>query len=306
MKTNLMGIVAGIPNADYHAMTNYISSTGLREFAKSPAHYQAYITAKREPTAAMSFGTNFHELIGEPELFAKKYTKGPRKEDYKDLAVTAEDIHILLKEAGYTATIPRKKPDAAKLLRGLRPEANIWDDIKARFEDANKGKTVLDAEDYDRLDGMLYSLIKSKTALNLFTNGVAEQSVFWKDPKTGVLCRCRPDYLRNDGIVVDLKTTEDASPRGFKKSVRNYNYDLTSQFYLRGVSEALHEPLNDFIHCAVEKKAPYGVGLFTLSDAYLLRADQQIETLLESFAECTAKNEWPAYPDSIQNLDPEY
>lgn len=302
MKTNLMGHFSGMSNEEYHGMTLYLSSTGLREFQKSPAHYQAYITAKREPTAAMFFGTNFHELIGEPMLFGKKYTKGLDKADYPKALFTATELTDMCKKLGLKPG--KNMTENTALILAADPSVQIWSDLVAKHAAANEGKTVLSAEDFDRLDGMLYSMVKSKTALHLFTGGVAEQSVFWKDPKSGVLCRCRPDYLRTDGIIVDLKTTEDASPRGFKKAVRNYQYDLASAFYLRGVSHVLGEPLNEYVHVAVEKKAPHGIGMYTLSDGALLRADQEIERLLELFAECQAKNEWPSYPDSIQNLDP--
>lgn len=302
MKTNLLGFVPGESNEDYHSHKLYLSATGLREFQKSPAHYKAYCDAMRAPTANMFFGTNFHELIGEPQLFAAKYTKGLDKADYPNALFTADDLKKKL--ADLKIKPGKNMTENAALILDAAPDTQIWIDLVAKHEAANAGKTVLSAEDYDRLDGMLYSVLKNKTLLHLLSDGVAEQSVYARDPKTGVLLRCRPDWLRNDLIVADLKTTQDASPRGFRKAVRNYGYDLTSQFYLRVLSLATGEPLSEFIHAAVETQRPHGVGLYTLSDACLLRADQEIERLLELFAECQAKNEWPGYADTIQNLDP--
>jgi hypothetical protein len=304
VKTNLMGLIRGQTNADYHSNTLYLSSTGLREFAKSPAHYEAYLAGKRKHTAQMFFGTNFHELVGEPQLFAAKYTKGLDKADYPNALFTVADITAKIKAIDPNAKVGKSKPEAIKMLLEMDPNAVIWDVLVERHEAANVGKIVLSAEDYDRLDGMLYSLVKNRTALALLSGGESEVSIYWQDPKTGVLLRCRPDYLRSDGVVVDLKTTQDASERGFRKAVRNYNYDLTSQLYLRGVSHVLNEPMNEFIHIAVETEKPHGVGLYTLTDSWLRMADQQIDQLLERFAECQAKNEWPSYPDTIQNLDP--
>lgn len=262
MKQNLHGIIADMANEDYHA-TSALSSTGLRELAKSPAHYQAYITEKREPTKAMKFGTGFHELIGEPQLFAKKYTKLPENIDRR---------------------------------------TTVGKDAYKAFLEENKGKEILTVEEYDRLDGMLYSCLKNKTLLSLLTGGKAEQSLFWTDEATGVLCKCRPDYLRKDGIIVDLKTTEDASVKGFQRSLSNFSYHIQSAFYLDGVSDVLGEPVTEFVHVVVEKTPPYGVAIYTLDDQSLSKAREEIAALLKLYAECSAKNEWPGFTQDIQNV----
>lgn len=262
MKQTLSGIIQGISNIDYHAHSA-LSSTGLRELAKSPAHFQAYKNTPREPSQAMLFGTGFHELIGEPQLFAAKYVKAPE---------------------------------------GIDKRTKIGKETFAAFEAANVGKTILSHDEYDRLDGMLSSILKHKTALALLTEGVAESSIFWQDPKSGVQLKCRPDWLRNDGVCVDLKTTEDASVKGFQKSVSNYGYHLQSSLYMMGVSHAMGEPLSEFVHVCCEKKAPYAISIYTLDDAALIAADAQIEKLLTLYAECSAKNEWPGFSSDIQNV----
>jgi hypothetical protein len=301
LKTNLMGLVSDLSNTDYHAH-GALSSSGLRELAKSPAHYMAYKTQERVETPAMKFGTGFHELIGEPQLFDKKYVKGPAKEDFEGLLVTVQDIHAKIKELGHKTSIPIKKSDAIKLLRTLDPRVPVWDDIVEAFTKENEGKTVLSADEYAQLDGMLHSLIHNKTAVNLLTKGKAEQSAFWIDKATGVLCKCRPDYLRDDGIVIDLKTTEDASLKGFQRSLANYAYHWQSAFYLQGLSAVLGEPLTEFVHIVVEKKPPYAVAIYTLDDSALLKAREEIAELLKIYAECSAKNEWPAFTQDIQNI----
>lgn len=165
MSNKIQGIVSGLSIEAYHQDSS-ISSTGLRELKKSPAHYKAYIDSARQPTQAMAFGTGFHALVGEPHLFASKYVKAPE---------------------------------------GLDKRTKEGKETYALFLEKNQGKEILSHEDYDRMDGMLSALIHNKTALHLLTNGQAEQSIFWTDKETGVMCKCRPDFLRSDGIVVDLK-----------------------------------------------------------------------------------------------------
>jgi hypothetical protein len=300
MKTNLTGIFSDLDNETYHAMTEYVSSSGLKELNKSAAHFKAYITEKREPTAALTFGSGFHALIGEPQLFDKKYVKAPRKEGFTNALFTADDLKRRCAELGIKPG--KNKGETSKLILAADPKAIIWDNIIAEFELANQGKIILEAEEYDRLDGMLSSLINNKTALHLLTKGKAEQSIFWTDKATGVNCKCRPDYLRDDGIIVDLKTTEDASKRGFERAIANYSYHIQSAFYLEGVSQILNEPLSDFVHLVVEKKPPYAVGIYTLDDEAIGVAREEIKRLLALYAECKAKDEWPAYTQDIQNV----
>lgn len=262
MKAILNGLHSEIPAQDYFSI-DAVSSTLLRELNKSPAHARSYLDLKKEPTQAMKFGTGFHALIGEPELFAKKYVKAP------------EGIDRRTKD-GKTAY--------------------------AEFLTLNPGKEILTSEEYQQLDGMLYSILKNRTALSLLTGGKAEQSVFWEDRASGVKCKCRPDYLRNDGIVVDLKTSEDGSKKGFRRSLVTYSYHIQSAFYLDGVSQVVGEPLTDFVHVVVEKRAPYAVSIYSLDDASLDMARQEIARLLKLYAECEQSGTWPSYPEEIQNV----
>ena len=62
--------------------------------------------------------------------------------------------------------------------------------------------------------------------------GRNELSVYAKDPETGVLVRCRFDRLLNRGFSPDLKTTVDASHRGFSNAIAKYGYAFQAALYL--------------------------------------------------------------------------
>jgi hypothetical protein len=44
---------------------------------------------------------------------------------------------------------------------------------------------------------------------SLLVRGIRELSIYWRDERTGVKCRARPDCLL-EGAVFDLKKTQDA------------------------------------------------------------------------------------------------
>lgn len=132
----------------------------------------------------------------------------------------------------------------------------------AEFVGASVGKTVLAAEDYETAKGAAESVLYHPEAQFLLSDGVAESSHF--ADLDGVACKCRPDYYRErDGIVVDVKSTEDASPDGFAKAVANFGYYIQDPFYC-DVLLSSGKPVSRFIFIAVERKPPHMVGIYEL------------------------------------------
>ena len=81
---------------------------------------------------------------------------------------------------------------------------------------------------------------------------------------TGILCRCRPDFWREDDIIVDVKTTEDASPEEFSRSLAKWRYHVQAPFYMDGIELATGRRPKGFVFLVVEKKPPYAVAAYTL------------------------------------------
>ena len=59
------------------AKRNYLSVSALKQFAKSPNHYLAYVARKFKPTPAMAFGSALHTMVLEPHLFDERYAVQP-------------------------------------------------------------------------------------------------------------------------------------------------------------------------------------------------------------------------------------
>ena len=90
----------------------------------------------------------------------------------------------------------------------------------------NQSKIIIDSELGNNLYEMEKSFMDSPAKLIYDMEGQTELSYFWDDLGT-IKGKCRPDWISNDGsIVVDVKTTIDASPRGFQKSISNWGYHL--------------------------------------------------------------------------------
>ncbi len=66
------------------------------------------------------------------------------------------------------------------------------------MECASTGKTVITAEEGRKIELMYQSVMALPLGQWLVKSaGHAESSIYWEDPETGILCRCRPDKIIN-------------------------------------------------------------------------------------------------------------
>jgi hypothetical protein len=172
----------------------------------------------------------------------------------------------------------------------------------SEFEAQATGCEVVTADEAEQIRRMRDAVYSHPAARRLlFVPGVAEASGWWFDQTTGELCRCRPDYLRDDGILVDLKTTEDAG-QGFKRSCANYFYHKQAAFYTDGVAAVTGNPPLGFVFVAVEKTPPYAVATYQL-DAVALEVGRALyQRDLMTLAECKISHRWPGYSEQIEVL----
>ena len=267
-----------LSNAEYHAL-DYVSKSHLDLVDKSPFHYwDRYINPDRvipEPTKQMIIGSAFHSLVLEPDVFETEFI------------VEAVDA-----PKRPTATQRNAKKPSNQTLDAIA----FWES----FDNKAKGKTILSLEDIERLTIMKQRIVEhpaASTILNL--SGVAEQSYQWRDEKTGELCKSRPDFHTDDGtLIVDLKTTSDASELGFQKSVHNFRYHVQAGFYLRSIKEA-----QQFVFIAVETKPPYLVAVYNASTDMINAGNRVADKNLETLANCRKSGKWLGYSEEITTLD---
>lgn len=165
----------------------------------------------------------------------------------------------------------------------------------------NHGKVVVTADQMADIMGMLKSVAGHKTARALLTGGAAEESYFDQCPDTGIVRKARPDFLRQGHIIVDVKTTTDADPADFARTIANFGYHISAAYYLDVVTNVLGQKFDQFIIIAVEKSPPYAVSVHLLDEGTIDAGRYLYRKALKTLAECRKKNEWPGYPDQILN-----
>ena len=169
----------------------------------------------------------------------------------------------------------------------------------AAFATANAGKTILDAE-----ESALGHLVASHAKMALKHHKVAfglTEAMYHVD-YNGIPLKAALDGVCGD-YIWDIKTTDDASPAGMLKSIRNYRYNLQAYWY-RLVYELAtgHRPLG-FRFLFVEKEPPFACSVCEVGPELMSWAIADFEKALTLYRDCTASGVWPAYPDDIQVID---
>ncbi|MEL0015296.1 MAG: PD-(D/E)XK nuclease-like domain-containing protein [Rhodospirillales bacterium] len=180
---------------------------------------------------------------------------------------------------------------------------NKWKEAKQQAE--KEGKIILTERDYDTAleiaESALFNseFLRSRVSAKNF---ISEASIFTTCKKTGMLIKCRPDGLlvpqddKGKGEILDIKTTQDASPEGFQRELRKYNYDLQIAFYLHTMRCA-SLPCSEMYLVAIEKTPPYAVGVHVLSEIYIKHAEKRMIQTLEKMKHAESSQDfstgWP-------------
>ena len=164
------------------------------------------------------------------------------------------------------------------------------------------GVEAIKPDEYETAMRQRESVLKLPGMAEILSAGMAEVSAFWEDPYTGVLCRCRPDFVTTDALI-DLKTVGRGDAFGFCRQAPKLNYHVQDAFYTWGYSASSGEPERDFWFLTVESDYPY------LSSRHRLPVEAKNEGLalvrlkMDIYAECLKRNEWPGYPSEIQTVN---
>jgi len=138
--------------------------------------------------------------------------------------------------------------------------------------------------------------------------GKAERSLFWRDEKTGVMLRARPDWLPDaiEGerlLVPDIKTIPEVDPDSIAKSLDKYSYPMQGDFYESGIKAlGLAEDVV-FLFIFVRKTKPYLIQVVGVPEIDRMIAAAKNRRAIDLYAQCTASGQWPVYEPGIAYID---
>lgn len=171
---------------------------------------------------------------------------------------------------------------------------------KARMKELEAtGKIVLHSEVFDSLEQRLDTFVSSQMAMSLYNNAEIEKSHYVKDPTTGLFLKARPDILK-PGIIADFKTT--GNMQKFEKDIWNLGYFIQVGFYSLVAEISTGTEFESFYFIAQEKKAPYGVQVFSMEREAVAFSKDKARELLHRIAACMEVNDFPIYSDSLKSV----
>jgi len=170
----------------------------------------------------------------------------------------------------------------------------------AKAEAEARGDIALSPAEHERVMGMAKAVRNHPKASVLLTNGEPEVSAYAPDPETGVMRRCRYDWLRDD-LAVDLKSAVSSNPADFAKSIANFGYHQQHPYYV-DIAYDLGHDLRGFVFIVVASTEPYAVRCYELDPSAVDRGRDLNARALRIYQRCTESGDW-SDPTDITPID---
>lgn len=248
----------------YHSSSG-ISRSGIMEFTKTPFHYYSHYIKpglkKEVISQSLKIGNALHNFVLEPDEFMNRY-------------IVVEKRDRRTKEG-------KQYYELIELNRGT--------------------KEVIDEDQFSIIKKMYDSLHSNAKIHDLITGAQYEKSIYWTDPHTGLLCKCRPDIWQ-PGFIIDLKSTSSASYRDFQRSLFSYGYHIQCAMIHEAFKNLLGIIVKDFVFIVIENTEPFACAIYKLDEYALEKSIETFKNKLIEIKECFEKDEWPSYKTQIITL----
>lgn len=173
---------------------------------------------------------------------------------------------------------------------GGRRAGKDWDAFCA----GNEGRTIFKADEIDAASAIADAVRLHHLVAPYLDGGRFEAPIFWIDGETGLDCKARPDWIvEGSRTLIDLKTTVTIDGRRFGNLSARYGYHCQLAHYAAGIEAALGWRPEQVKIIAVEKTAPYDVGVFNVLDAELYAGAEEVRELLRTLKAHRESDTWP-------------
>lgn len=257
-----MAKILNLSDGDYHAL-DAVSNTTLSYLKRGPWFAKFF---RKEGTDAMKLGTLIHAAILEPRTFNSRFIVMPeftgKTKDGRDSARSKEAIQA---KADWLAN---QSPDAV----------------------------ILTPDDALLIEAIRASLKEHKSFMELVMGCMSEVTGVWE--REGIVCKAKADLLNpKEGILIDVKSTKDASLEEFRRTLWNRGYDRQLAWYADGFSKALGRDIKEVYLLAIEKdllpNERVRVELYRIPESVIKGGRARSDALFAEYAYWHNKGEWP-------------
>lgn len=268
---------------DYHADKSWTSATGVKHFQRSAAEYKLYLDGyfDEEDKPHFDFGNAAELYLIDRKGYDKK------------VAVANDSLWI---EEALAVNEELKSPRAS----------STYKELKKEFEEENKGKYIINdfgKESFESIS-IIHARCMADPWIPKLLDGIDYQSsCYWIDKDTGLQMKCRPDIVSTkNNVLINIKTTLDASPDAFSRNLAKLNYPLQACVEIAGAeASGLLQEVEKYFWLVLEKNAPFNVQLYEFSMGDVQVVMDEYRSLLRGLKKCYDANEWPGYGAYAQN-----
>lgn len=235
----------------YYNDTMYVTNSKLKKLkSHGPEYVQLHLDGKiKDDTTALLFGRALHCAVLEPQEFNKRF-------------IFFDDEQLINEIGGARPTATKKYKEA-----------------KEKFLQDNQDKTVLTEEEYRNII-MMKEKIMGNTQCKQLLEGT-DKEIIYHDIIEGVKMKCKVDAIHLRNYILDVKTMSKTPHKANMIGQMNaYDYDMQAALYL-DITGA-----HTFWVIAIEKKYPFTIGLYELSEDLIDQGREKYRIWL---------NEWKKY-----------
>ena len=254
-----------------------VNNTQLSWAWKSLAHFAHYLQNPPEQTDAMADGILIHQAVLEPDVFAAAVIAIP---DDAPRRPTAMQLNA-------------KKPSPETI------EAIEWWES---FNSRATGRTILSPGKLQWIEDMAAAVLADPFAAEILDACTCREfAVFSRHGSTGLLLKSCMDAMTDGyGRIFDLKTTTNAEPEAYRRTVQDRGYHRAGAFYVDHFPRlglGLTRP--QFGHIVVEKEPPYVVSVRMFDEDSLQIGRLEYGALLHKIANSQQSGHFPGYDDGV-------
>lgn len=259
----LFGRFPGLPSEFYHWDLAGISKSDIEKAAISPANMIARKVRGDMDREALLIGTMLHSRIEFHENIEK----------FKSLFLT----------------MPKFSGEGSRK-------------AKEEWMKAHEGRHILDAEQVETVEHMFSGLLANPQSKALVqAAGSYEDTIVWKDPDTGVLCKCRPDKYLPDymgtPMTLDWKKIGQFSKKKCEEAIYEYGYNVSAAFTRDGMRAVGINP-GPYVFVFVGEKEPNEVLCIPCRDIDEEIGRRKYKRVLAQIAESQKSGIWTGFVDA--------
>lgn len=273
------GLYFYMPAEEYHRLDRLNNGT-IRDMRESPALAKFNRTNPKRRTRGMDRGTDIHCGVLEPERFSQLYVATPP--------------HLI----------------------GVDRRTKPWLEF-AKSVEANKQETlqegVLECVRAILAKRIVVPGTLQRVTINEFLQDCkTEVTALGNEPLRGVASKARADAVHGSGLIVDLKTTEEAIDRmSFESRMYRRAEHFQGQHYLGVFNDAEDTSRYErFMSINVRFPAkyiqgmPFQVEAYNIGEPFLELARKEMAPLIDRYLQCVATGDWSDDDVKVQTALP--